>query len=68
MKKKLNYTFHNPNSEKETVDYILKIFIEANQSKVEKAIREEMERCIEKDKHSENLVTNSKKCFTYSTY
>ncbi len=38
--RKLNYRFHNPNSEAETADYILKIFIEANAGKVEAAIQE----------------------------
>lgn len=36
---KLNYRFHNPNSEAATADYILKIFIEANTPKVEAIIR-----------------------------
>ena len=38
-KRKLNYTFHNPNSAAATADYILKIFIDANSEKVERAIR-----------------------------
>ena len=40
QKRKLNYRFHNPNSAAATADYILKIFIEANAGKVEKAIQE----------------------------
>lgn len=39
-KRKLNYRFHNPNSEAVTADYILKILIEANAEKVERAIQE----------------------------
>lgn len=39
MKRKLNYRFHDPNPAAVTADYILKIFIEANTSKVEAAIR-----------------------------
>ena len=39
-KRKLNYRFHNPNTVEKTADYILKIFMEANMGKVEKAIRE----------------------------
>ena len=40
MKKcKLNYRFHDPNPAAVTADYILKIFIEANAGKVEKAIQ-----------------------------
>lgn len=37
--RKLNYIFHNPNLDKETADYLLKILIEANQSKVDIAIQ-----------------------------
>ena len=39
QKRKLNYRFHNPNSAAATADYILKIFIDANSEKVEKAIQ-----------------------------
>lgn len=39
-RKKLNYRFHNPNSVEATTDYILKVFIEVNERKVEEAIRE----------------------------
>jgi hypothetical protein len=39
-KRKLNYRFHNPNPAAATADYILKILIEANSQKVEKAIQE----------------------------
>ena len=42
-KRKLNYRFHNPNPVEVTADYILKVMIEANREKVEKALREEME-------------------------
>lgn len=42
-KRKLNYRFHNPNSAEATADYILKVFIEANSEKVEKAIQEAAE-------------------------
>jgi hypothetical protein len=38
-KRKLNYRFHNPNTAAATADYILKILIEANSKKVEKAIQ-----------------------------
>ena len=37
-KRKLNYRFHNPNTAEVTADYLLKILIEANASKVEQAI------------------------------
>ena len=39
QKRKLNYRFHNPNSATATADYILKILIDANSEKVEKAIQ-----------------------------
>lgn len=39
QKRKLNYRFHNPNSVAATADYILKILIDANSEKVEKAIQ-----------------------------
>ena len=35
-----NYRFHNPNTAEVTADYLLKILIEANASKVEQAIQE----------------------------
>lgn len=38
-KQKLNYRFHNPNPADVTADYILKVFIEVNEKKVEQAIR-----------------------------
>lgn len=39
-KRKLNYRFHNPNPAAKTADYILKVFIDVNTDKVEKAIHE----------------------------
>ena len=39
-KRKLNYRFHNPNTAEVTADILLKVMIEANADKVEKAIRE----------------------------
>ena len=39
QKRKLNYRFHNPNSVAATPDYILKILIDANSEKVERAIQ-----------------------------
>ena len=35
-KRKLNYRFHNPNTAEVTADYLLKILIEANASKVDR--------------------------------
>ncbi len=36
---KLNFRFHNPNTPEETADFLLKICMEANKGKVERAIR-----------------------------
>lgn len=38
-KQKLNYRFHNPNPADVTVDYILKVFMEVNEKKVEQAVK-----------------------------
>ena len=53
-KTKLNYRFHNPNSVEATADYILKVFIEANGGKVEKAIQEAAEELPEKGIQSDS--------------
>ena len=37
-KQKLNYRFHDPNPRAVTADYLLKIFMEANENKVQRAI------------------------------
>lgn len=39
-KRKLNYTFHNPNTDRATADYILKVFFESNKTKVENAVKD----------------------------
>ena len=39
-KRKLNYQFHDPNPAATTADYLLKIFMEANQEKVQLAIQD----------------------------
>lgn len=38
-KRKLNYTIHNPNTVEDTTNYLLKVLIEANESRVEMAIQ-----------------------------
>lgn len=38
-KRKLNYTIYNPNTVDDTVNYLLKVLIEANKSKVATAIQ-----------------------------
>ena len=48
MKTKLKYHFHNPNSEKETIDYIYKLFVEANKNKVDSIIQKEIDKADNK--------------------
>ena len=50
-KRKLNYRFHNPNTAEVTADYLLKILIEANASKVEQAIQEAANELPNEPKH-----------------
>ncbi len=37
-KRKLNYVIYNPNTIEETADFLLKLLVEANSEKVERAI------------------------------
>lgn len=60
QKRKLNYRFHNPNTVKETADYILKVFMEANMGKVERAIREAAERQDFESAHREEAGTKGR--------
>ena len=60
-KVKLNFHFYNPNTVEETVDYITEIFIEVNQEKVERTLKEAAEalhakRGINREKPAERLV------------
>lgn len=48
-KRKLNYRFHNPNSAEATADILLKVLIEANSQKVEKAFQEAAEQVHNKE-------------------
>lgn len=57
-RQKLNYRFHNPNTAEVTVNYILKVLIEANMKKVERAIQEAAEKSAEEDELSENESLN----------
>ena len=52
-RQKLNYRFHNPNTAEVTADYILKVFIEANMKKVERAMQEAAKKIAEEEKQSE---------------
>ncbi len=42
----LDYRFHNPNPPEVASEYILKVFIEVNKPKVERAVREAKERAV----------------------
>ena len=39
-KRKLNYRFHNPNMAEATAEILLKVLVEVNTKKVEKAVQE----------------------------
>ena len=49
--RKLNYRFHNPNSAEDTADFLCKLLIEANASKVECAIEEAASKCAEESEY-----------------
>lgn len=52
-KQKLTYQFHNPNTAEVTADMLLKVLVEANAGKVERAIREAAGRCTDEDECKE---------------
>lgn len=49
--RRLNYCFHNPNSEEDTADFLCKLLIEANAGKVERTIEEVASRCAEESEY-----------------
>ena len=54
-KRKLNYRFHNPNTAEVTANYLVKILIEANSEKVEKAVAKAMSQpLMEQKSHEEH--------------
>ena len=54
-KRKLNYRFHNPNTAEVTANYLVKILIEANSEKVEKAVAKAMTQTLmEQQSHEEH--------------
>lgn len=55
-RKKLNYRFHNPNPEGVTAEFLLKILVEANAKKVERAIGEAALMHKEEDDYIEKPV------------
>ena len=52
-RKKLNDRFHNPNTVETTADYILKVFMEVNEKKVERAMQEAAENVWEENDYGE---------------
>ena len=54
-KRKLNYRFYNPNTAEVTANYLVKILIEANSEKVEKAVAKAMTQpLMEQKSHEEH--------------
>lgn len=49
-KKELHFHFHNPNSVEKTADYIAKIFIEANQAKIQRMLMEAANKATEESR------------------
>jgi len=45
--RKLNYRFHNPNTDQITADYLLRLLLEANAGKAEQAVQKAAERLPE---------------------
>ena len=60
---KLNYRFHNPNSAKDTADFLCKLLIEVNAGKVERAIEDATLYVESGDYILENLSENKEKLF-----
>ena len=57
MKKKLNYRFHNPNPADVAAEYILKVFMQVNIPKVEKAVRDaKMRRIAEENQKDRSAL------------
>ena len=59
-KRKLNYRFHNPNPMDVTADFLLKVLIEANSEKVERAIAEAALQEVGEREYIEAIVQNKK--------
>ena len=59
-KRKLNYRFHNPNPMDVTADFLLKVLIEANSEKVERAIAEAALQKAGEGEYIEAIVQNKK--------
>ena len=55
-KPKLHYTFHNPNGPEETAAFLIKLFIEVNQPKVEQIIRQAQEAALDSPSESSSAA------------
>lgn len=49
-KTKLNFRFHNPNTEEDTRRYIIKLFLESGQNKLDEVLKQESAYHLEDDK------------------
>ena len=58
---KLNYRFHNPNSAKDTADFLCKLLIEVNTGKVERAVEDATLYAESEGYILENLSENTEK-------
>lgn len=57
MKKpKLHYTFHNPNTPEATADFLVKLFIEVNQPKVEQMIHQAQKAALDSPSESSSAT------------
>lgn len=54
-KRKLNYRFHDPNPVDVTADFLLKLLIEVNAEKVERAIEEAASKCEDGEEYIEGV-------------
>lgn len=53
---KLHYTFHNPNTPEATADFLVKLFIEVNQPKVEQMIHQAQEAALDSPSESSSAT------------
>lgn len=53
-KKKLNFRFHNPNTQEASADYIVQIFIAANTGRVEQILNQNASKGGKEDDEREN--------------
>ena len=56
QKRKLNYRIYNPNSPENTADFLVKLFIEVNQPKVEQMIHQAQEAALDSPSESSSAT------------